>query len=464
VDNKNREIHYYPHSEEARKIHQSPARFRVVDCGRRFGKTVLAVAEIWQCVMDVRKEFGRKARGWWVAPTYDLCMEGKRYMEPILNEVIMHRNGKLAINEKRCLFFEGSEVEFKSTDSKDERLRGAGLDFVIVDEASRVSKEAWELGIRAAISDRQGRVLFLSTPKGRNWFYDIYVKGQDRKANPDYESWKIPTLLNPYFPRLEWEDLKKTQPEHIFRQEYLAEFLEDSSSVFRKIGQCVYGVFEEPKFGHEYVLGVDLAKVHDFTVIVVVDISVRPCHVVHFERFNQIEWTLQKEKIRHCAKTYNDGRVYIDSTGSIADAFEVDLRRSGVTCFGVHITNERKAEMVERGIIFIERRLITFPQIDELINELMAFEYEILPLSRKFRYQAPSGLFDDCVIAFCLALIAVQALVYEKAPAIRDIDEENKLKKLPDDERDRILTVRSSIDRTHRSLSRESFADQVSIL
>lgn len=438
-------IHYTPHSDLTREIHAHPARFRVVDCGRRFGKTVLGAVEAFEMCRDIRRKYNRKARGWWVAPTYKLAQEGRRIMEQVLVEVIAIDRGKLAINDERCIFFDGSEVEFRSTDGKDERARGAGLDFAILDEDARNKADAWEFGIRPALSDKQGRALFLSTPKGRNHFFDKFVLGQLSENDKQWKSWKAPTYLNPYFPKEEWDDLKRNTPQHIFQQEFEAEFLEDSAAVFRKISQCVDGILEPPAFGHEYVMGVDLAKVNDFTVITVVDISTRPVKVVSFERFNQIDWTLQKEKIRYTAQQYNNARVYMDSTG-LGDPIVVDLQRAGVTVFGINFSNEAKAAMVERGIVFIERHLITFPKIDELINELMAYEYEILP-SRRIRYQAPEGLFDDCVSSFILSLYPLQNLIYESAPAIQP--KPASLENLPKEERQKVTYLQESIRQTN---------------
>lgn len=367
---------------------------------------------------EVYRAHKRAARGWIVAPTYPLAMEEWRYCHEILKEWIVDSNK----SDKRIVLRQGHEIEFKSADNKDENLRGAGLDFAILAEASRIPRDAWEQGIRPALSDRVGRAIFASTPKGRNYFFDLFTIGQDPHQK-EYQSWQLPTNTNPLFPKEEWETLRKTLPEMVFKQEFMAEFLEDSSTVFRNIMRCIGGEFAEPEKDHVYVLGVDLAKTFDFTVIFVLDVTTK--HFVYFERFNQLDWTLQKKKIYTLAKKYNNALTSIDSTG-VGDPIESDLMRAGIRTQGFKFTNISKKELVEFGIIVLEQRWITYPEIPVFLNEMMAFEYEILPTG-KVRYQAPDGVHDDCVMAFCLALWPLKSMFYTKAKvdeyeALKDMD------------------------------------------
>lgn len=406
-------VFYKPHSDLSIEIHRSQARFRILNCGRRFGKSTIEVFEAFRMSMAVRQKHNRSARGWIVAPTFDLAMEEWRIAEEMFKEVINPE--KTSRHEKRIVLYEGSEIEFKSADNKDTTLRGAGLDWAILAEAARITREAWEQGVRPALSDRQGRAIFGSTPKGRNWFWEIYLQGQEQNQS-EYKSWKLPTNSRPSFPKEEWEMLRRTLPELVFKQEFEAEFLEDASTIFRGISNCVAGGFEEPIPGTRYVVGVDLARLTDFTVIVVFDTQKK--HLVAFDRFNQMSWPYQKEMIRSKAKKYNDAEVWLDSTG-IGDPIEHDLRRMGVRCVGYKFTQTSKEELIELGALAVEQQMVTFPDIPELINELKSLEVEILA-SGKMRYAAPSGLHDDCVMAFCLALMGMKQQLYAR-PVAKDI-------------------------------------------
>jgi len=72
----------------------------------------------------------------------------------------------------------GGEVTVRSADDPDS-LRGEGLDFVVMDECAFMQENAWIEALRPALSDRQGRAMFISTPKGRNWFWRIWQRGLD---------------------------------------------------------------------------------------------------------------------------------------------------------------------------------------------------------------------------------------------------------------------------------------------
>lgn len=360
---------------------------------------------------DVWQKSKRPARGWIIAPNYSLAMEEWRYAQQILKDIIVETKK----SNKSIILAYGHEIEFKSADNKDENLRGAGLDWAIMAEGARIPRDAWEQGIRPALSDKRGRSLWGSTPKGRNLFFDNYLLGQD-KHNREWESWTLPSNSNPHFPPEEWEELRRTLPELVFKQEFMAEFLEDSSVVFRNIKRCISGDFEDPEPGHTYVMGVDLAKTYDFTVIFVLDITTK--HFVFFDRFQDLDWALQKKKIYVTARKYNNAMVSIDSTG-IGDPIEEDLIRQGLRVQGYKFNNISKKELVELGIIALEQQWVTYPEIPEFINEMLSFEYEILPTG-KVRYQAPAGIHDDCVIAFCLALVPLKGAFYPKK-AIEDI-------------------------------------------
>jgi len=353
---------------------------------------------------------GLRQRCWVVSPTFPLVREDWLIAEEILKSAIVSKHQ----TEMKMDFGKIGFLEFKSAERDDEGLRGAGLDCCVVDEASRVSRKAWEQGIRPALADKQGRAVFISTPKGKNWFYDLYRMGQEENAQ--IKSWQYPTHTNPYFPPEEWEVILKTTPELILKQEYLADFLDDEASVFKNIHSCIRGTLCEPKVNEEYTIGVDLGRAEDFTVAVVLRNS--DCQLVQIYRQNKVDWSLQKQQILALTKKYYNSLVYVDSTG-IGDPIEEDLRKSGVKTRNYHFTNQSKYELVEQLMVGIEQGLIGIPDCVEtkfLIEELKAFTYDTLPTGR-LRYSAPEGLHDDGVMALGLATMGISYRFYKSKPS-----------------------------------------------
>jgi len=382
---------YKPHAGQ-KVLHESPniaerTRFRIAVCGRRFGKTLACANEIVEHALVYKRSIN-----WWVAPTYQQSMIAYRLVENALQGTgLIVDNLK---SEKRIVLRNGSAIMFKSADNFN-ALRGEGVDFLVIDEASMIQREAWEQAIRPTLSDKNGKAIIVSTPKGRNWFFELYMRGQD-ELYPEYKSYNFPTSSNPHIPTSEIEEVQKSLPSDVFRQEYEAEFLQDSAGVFRNIRDCVHGDFEEPT-QKSYYIGWDIAKSQDFSVVTVMDSN---NHVVAFDRFNQIDYSLQLKRVEMLANKYR-AVVLMDSTGA-GDPVLEQLRKMGVAVEGYHLSNTSKQHLIEHLAVGIEQRLLTFPQIDVLIHELQVYEYEITRAGN-LRYNAPSGFHDDCVISLGLA-------------------------------------------------------------
>lgn len=377
---------YTPHSGQL-PLHQSKARFRIATCGRRWGKT-------YACINELAK-FGWEnpnTISWWVAPTYKQSRIAFRILTSNFKEAI----ATATKNPMEIHWKSGGITQFNSTDQAD-NLRGEGVSFMVVDEAAMIPEEVWTAVLRPTLSDRQGKAIIVSTPRGMNWFHNLWMRGQD-PAFPDYESWQFPTSSNPYIPPEEIEEARATLPSDVFRQEYLAEFLEDGAGVFRGVKKCINGQLEEPKQGGDYVIGWDVAKHTDFSVMVCIDISRN--HIVAFDRFNQVDYSLQLERLANMAHKYR-ARVLMDSTG-VGDPLLEQAKQRGLAVEGYQFTNTSKQQLVQNLAVMIERQEITFPEIPVLIHELQMFQYEITRAGN-IRYSAPDGYNDDCVMALALA-------------------------------------------------------------
>jgi hypothetical protein len=157
------------------------------------------------------------------------------------------------VNNLDITMINGARIYVRGADRPD-TLRGVSLTFAVLDEVADIKPEAWEQVIRASLSDKKGRAMFIGTPKGRNWFFDLWNLGQEEKDS-DWKSWHFTTADNPLIDPSEIESAKKTLSSFSFKQEYMASFSNAGSDIFKE-EWIKYG--EEPEYG-SYYIAVDLA-------------------------------------------------------------------------------------------------------------------------------------------------------------------------------------------------------------
>lgn len=380
------------------KVWESKSRYRVLVAGRRFGKTYLAINELIQNAM-----LHTGSLNWLVAPTYKQAkMIAWQMLKNILPRDYIEKTNE---SELTVWLANGSAICLKGADNEDS-LRGVGVSFVVIDEFAQIKENVWFEIVRPMLVDTKGRALFIGTPKGKNALYNFFQKGQ--RKEDEFESWRFSTLDNPYISPAEVAKVKHETPEDYFRQEYLAEFLEGKGVIFKHIYSCAVGKFQEPQRNRDYIIGVDLARIEDYTVLTCMEKANK--EVVEFQRFNQIDWAFQKEKIVSLSKKYNNAKVVVDNTG-LGDPIEEDLKRTGLVVEGFKFTRINKRQLIQQLQIAIENRLIIYPEIPELMTELEAFEYTLSPVGT-VKMGAPEGMHDDCVISLGLAVWGLKNILY----------------------------------------------------
>lgn len=335
---------------------------------------------------------GPEAVGFCVAPTFwHTQKQWKEFLRYCPREIIVDINR----SEHKITLLGKREVWFRSADNPDS-LRSEGIDVLWMDEGGQIKEDAWTMALRPALMDKKGIAFFTGTPKGKNWYFQLWTRGQDREQT-DYESWAFPSINNPYIDPKEVDSFARDMPEMAYKQEIMAEFVDDVGSVFRKVDGCIAGQLEEPVWSKAYYMGVDLAKHMDFTVLSVLD---NEGHLCAFDRFNQIDWVFQRKRIVNLAERYK-AEVLIDSTG-VGDPIYDELRRMNLHVMGYKFTNASKKDLIENLSIRIENQEVSYPEIPILINELKLFGYTVSP-SGIISYGAPEGYHDDCVISLALA-------------------------------------------------------------
>jgi len=378
-----------PHPGQA-AVHNHPARFKVLAAGRRWGKTRLGVNEC----LDVAAKGGR---AWWVSPSYKTANVGWRPLRRMGAKI----GAEVRKVDRQIILPTGGEVTVRSADDPDS-LRGEGLDFVVMDECAFMQENAWIEALRPALSDRQGRAMFISTPKGRNWFWRIWQRGLD---DGEYHSWQLPTSDNPYIASEEIEAARESLPELTFEQEYLAVFLENEGSVFRNISACLGAPIVTPDdhSNHRIIVGVDWGKQADFTSI---SVGCADCHVeLAIDRFNQIDYAFQRKRLQALAEKWSATQIQAESNAMGEPVIE-ELVRSGLPVRGFQTTASSKPPLIENLALVFEREEWQFINDPVWTAELEAYERKVSPVTGRSQYSAPEGMHDDTVIARALMVNA----------------------------------------------------------
>jgi len=234
------------------EVFKDETRFKVVAAGRRCGKSRLSAVTL--LIEGLNCPVGSAVM--YIAPTlgmartimYDLLLDlGK----PVIKNA--------HVNNLEITLVNGRKIMLRGADNPDS-LRGVSLTYVVLDECAFIKEDTWQKIIRAALSDKKGRALFISTPSGRNWFYDLFNLGKEGD-DEEWKSWHKTTADNETIDPKEIEAAKRTLSSFAFKQEYLSSFDTTGADVFKHewIKRDV-----EPKNG-SYVVAIDLAGFQDIS-------------------------------------------------------------------------------------------------------------------------------------------------------------------------------------------------------
>ena len=331
-------------------------RFKVINCGRRFGKTTLAVEEI------KGKIAAGKTKVAYIAPTYQQARD-------IAWEMLKREFVGADFNESRLEIKIGDRTIVLRGWEAIETLRGQAFDFIVIDEIAMMRNfwSSWQEVIRPTLTDTQGKVMFVSTPKGFNHFYELYnLEAKDK----DYRSYHFTSYDNPYLPREELDKAKQELTEDRFAQEYLADF--------RKTEGLVYKEFDRQKHlftdregiaATSYFAGVDFGFTNPAAIISIKKDRDNKYHVVQeFYRTNKTD-----EEIAEYVAAQGFNYVYPDPESPAS--IEV-LRRKGVNLREV----TKGKDSIKNGInrireLFKQGRLLIHSSCENLIWELETYSY-----------------------------------------------------------------------------------------
>ncbi|MGB7925574.1 MAG: terminase family protein [Pyrinomonadaceae bacterium] len=372
------------------------ARFNVLACGRRFGKTTLGVNLLTPVALS-----GFPVA--WFAPTYKLLLEVWDEFERLLAPVTLKKDTQ----QKRIKLYGGGIVECWSLDSGTV-ARGRKYKRVGIDEAAMAAylETQWQEEIRPTLADYKGDAWFFSTPKGRNFFYKLFARGMD-ELQKAWRSFQLPTLSNPYIDPAEIHDQKDELPSDTYEQEYLARFLENAGSVFRNILARLTKIITSPgeHVSHAKVMGGDWGQKGDFTALSVGCVECR--RELELVRFNQIGWAFQRARVAELCKKWGIGFGLME-TNSIGSPNLEALQSEGLPLAGFETTAQSKSPLIQSLALTLENEPFEFVDDPQGTIELESYESKRNANTNRISYSAPRGMHDDTVIARALMREAVE--------------------------------------------------------
>ncbi|MDD3040713.1 phage terminase large subunit [Bacteroides sp.] len=403
-------------------ILRAKAKTKTVSAGRRFGKSVLLADDINYYALTKPETIQ-----FVLAPTYDqtsiIFNESVQAMRKSIFDKALIKDRTTPFPSME--FANGSHVSFRSTQNP-ENIRGHKAHRAILDEAAFIKDKTVSDVIEPMLADYDGDLVKISTPFGKNHFYDTYQKGIAH--NPDFASFQFSSLDNP---TIQHSYIKRKMREYgrdsiLFRTEYLGQFVDDQNSVFpwdwiQRAIDPLLSLSPAKHIHSHYIMGVDIGRYVDYTVFSVINITDPAVNTLTYMRryTNKSYRKIVKDAItihRH----FNECPIVIDSTG-IGDAIYESLEEYNATGFKFNNTN--KGQLVERlqtalnpepktdeEDLFAESDIdsyiapLKFPHHPEIIKELQYYEYKINENSKKITYSGKSGVHDDIVMSLGLAL------------------------------------------------------------
>ena len=384
---------FTPHTKQREMVNQiitSPAKYHVACVGRQFGKSMMAMnlALYWMINDGPCKVL-------WVSPVYSQTSKVQKELMQAIGASNLVKNCNYS--ENYISLKNGSEIIFRSAEKYD-NIRGMTVQYGILDESSFMKEDAWKEAIRPVFMVKGKKVLFISTPKGKNWFYELFQLAKSPDY-PQYVSYTGSSYDTPYIDLSEIEDAKRTLPPNVFEQEYLAKFIDSGGEVFSNLDKNLFSSYSAPA-GKVYC-GIDLGKQEDYTVATFIDSNGK---VVDIYRANAQEWTKMTEEILQRIRKWS-ATVMVE-VNSIGDVIYEQIKRQWQDTHPFITSSKSKNEIIEGLILDVNETTVTIPNSELfpwLLSELETFTYDYNPKTRSIRYGHPNGLHDDCVISLAIA-------------------------------------------------------------
>lgn len=319
------------------------------------------------------------------------------WLQPLIQSKAAYKN-----EVKRIIRLGEGRIQVK-TGSNPDVLRGGKSDLLVLDECAYLDPDAWRKVGAPMLADTDGTAVFISTPKRRNWFFELYQQAI-ADTSGRWAAWNFSTHENPYLPKTAVDALVGDMTEEDYRQEILAEFLEGEGAVFRYVSERATAEHRTPYLGR-FIMGLDWAQKSDYTVVMVMDANTKT--VVDYDRFNRIDWSIQRGRVRAMYDRWKPAAIWAESNSIGSPNIEA-LQAEDLPVYSFETTASSKPPLIESLVLAFDRAEITVLNDAVIKGELMAYERKVSATGRS-QYSAPDGLHDDCVMALALAWHGVQS-------------------------------------------------------
>jgi len=387
-----------PHAKQ-RAFGQSKAKRRVICAGRRGGKTTgVAMLAVEAMLYDERRVLEAAPTLEQTEAFWDAC---KSYLSELIVSGLLYKNESRHILEMP----NGARIRTKTAWDADS-LRGDYADLLILDEYATMDPSAWDLVGAPMLLDNDGDAVFIGTPKRRNHFHALYTRAMQDDTGR-WGAWQFTSYDNPHLSEEALAEITADLTQDAYRQEIMAEFLENSGAVFRNIGACCTLQPSTPAEhqGHEIVAGVDWGKLNDFAAI---SLGCRTCkQEVALDRFRYVSYHLARRRLAVLVEQWGVYDVLAESN-AMGEPIIDEMQYEGLPVRGFATTAASKPPLIENLALCLERAEVQFIADPAATAELEAYEMKTSANTGRPTYSAPEGVHDDTVMARALMCQALQ--------------------------------------------------------
>ena len=367
----------------------SKHKFGIMASPRQFGKSLLGQNLLLYWLL---RESGQK--GAWISPIYN---QSKKVFQELTNAahgLISHKNkADLSIT-----FINGSTLLFLSAERFDS-IRGFSFTHLVVDEGAFIKEQAINEAILPTLTAIGKKCFIISTPKGKNWFYNYYMRGN--QDNETYISFKGNTTDNPYADQEFIAEQRRSLPSDIYKQEYLAEFTDAGSEVFRGLDNvCITNQFDNTS-RERCFFGIDTGLSNDYSAL---SIQNEIGKVIYMEKRNGENITDIANHFISILSRFNVVGGYVETNG-IGQAMYDLIKPKQRKAQKFTTTQDSKTTIVRALIEDIEQENVELPSKEfypDLYKEMTLYTYK-LGNNGKLSFTHPNGGHDDLVDALMLS-------------------------------------------------------------